>query len=775
MIQPALIVISSIFLNLVGDGNSALKQASEGLDRVKAAANSFLGLGLVGKSSESLSELPDQRERDRDLMAMIVADLKTNISSSKPGTAAASLQALQNSLQEKAGGVLMSLRGVAEGGLGLGVQSLPQQFQSLSPEEARLEWALSAEKSLREALTVFFVYLFAEIDDFVISNSNQTISNGGVKAISGAGGSRDMVDLNSFLKYRKERSSENKLLVDFLQEFIQSQMFERFCEERVQKKRRSSKVRTETLDPALLRRRSSTSSSSSSVGSDDDINELSLYDASVAYLRAKGGPPTSSAVRTAVRATLEKSGYRDTANFHPSTLSYTDPTNPNPSSMSAWEQASESSATPRTLSGNDLDNSSPNSSVVERILQDSANSEQIPRIMRTLTFRLEACALTQSRSALANAGGLRSLSLLRFLLIGGSECVLSHALDFIPLLLRILRTSKEQKNNSNNNLPAMDLLLSAPFASSASGAASPSSSSMRPLAVSVLSLLVDHRQLSLQRLQRQQRAKEFRLHQQKSRVVQNGNLPTFEALRSQFGCSPSELDYPSVVLSLANKNVHKNMNESNTKQVLKIAAQISREEVAKSENGENYEEHLLLDLNDKPVEVVPSTAISLSPLLDLTNPEAKYRVFNQDTGEVMDIRDDERLRALSTSLSSPKKGKLSFVARYQSYLICCSGVGLPRSTDPFFLSSHAVASAFGDPPPSGMNPSTVPVNGFTIRNENSFASSSFSSQPLASRNMHHFTATNKNRPPVPIVGTYNHNKTEKKKDIDPFADLVSFK
>lgn len=154
--------------------------------------------------------------------------------------------------------------------------------------------------------------------------------------------------------------------------------------------------------------------------------------------------------------------------------------------------------------------------VVERILLDSADSEQLLRIMRTLTFRLEsyAEALGSGRPGGAGAGGVRALSLLRSLLLGGAEAVLTCSLDLIPLVARILRACERSSSSSSPNLLPGDGTGTGTGqqdgANAIQNAKKVDRGQVRVLAGSVMSLLLDHHDLTLQRQQRQQRVQEFR-------------------------------------------------------------------------------------------------------------------------------------------------------------------------------------------------------------------------------------------------------------------------
>ena len=137
---------------------------------------------------------------------------------------------------------------------------------------------------------------------------------------------------------------------------------------------------------------------------------------------------------------------------------------------------------------------SPPGGVVERILQDSASSEHLMRIMRTLTFRLESCA--ESLGSGRAGGGLKALSLLRSLLLGGAEAVLTASLDLVAVVARILRACERNASGSGGNPNLLD---------------PPGSlGQVRLLAATVMSLLLDQRTLTLQRQQRGQRLQEFR-------------------------------------------------------------------------------------------------------------------------------------------------------------------------------------------------------------------------------------------------------------------------
>ena len=274
--------------------------------------------------------------------------------------------------------------------------------------------------------------------------------------------------------------------------------------------------------------------------------------------------------------------------------------------------------------------------VVERILLDSADSEQLLRIMRTLTFRLEsyAEALGSGRPGGAGAGGLRALSLL----LGGAEAVLTCSLDLIPLVARILRAC--ERSSSSSSSP--NFLLPGDGTGTGTGqqeganaiqnAKKVDRGQVRVLAGSVMSLLLDHHDLTLQRQQRQQRVQEFRfdlhsprptlplnprshsrshsmtsLHSKRQvrATTRGGPLPSFAALHSQVGLGSHEARLPTVRLS--------------GRQPGPDRSSVPARERADPPAGREGDLLLLDDLTEPPA-VVMSEA-------------DKYRVLNQDTGQ----------------------------------------------------------------------------------------------------------------------------------------------
>jgi len=581
-------------VDFVGDSATALKQASDSLDRVKQAANSFLGTRDGNR---------EERDRDRDLMAMIIADLRAAISN-RPGSAAASLQ---------------SVAGLLRGGSG-----------ARSAEEGRVEWALQAEKAVRDALAVFFVYLFGDLADFVTSPKKAVGSGPGRKKES------SVVDLQAF-RQRRAALGDSRPLQDFLVQFSQSQMFERYC--------------------AQL--------SQAPADSDED-----LFGAALRLLRLRQLPATTSAVRQAVAMASGKGADGQPVSFgghfHPLTLTYTAPGDPpDPDLLQAPSPPSSWPGKDPALAG---------SGAVERILADSGRSDLLLRVLRTLAFRLEACAgAGPGCRGSAGVSGRRALSLLRSLLVGGADAVLSHSLDLVPLLLRLLKLCDPSLGPA---APASVLDLVAFSGSPASSAAA-----LHSLAGSVLSLLLDHGRLQVQRRHRALRKEEFRLSQPSpspslkrqqlellSIVSQAGSgrgqgFPAFSRLHESLGSGMQQ------VRALRREGCLR-LSQDTSNSSISSATSSSGKELSSSEgagdllllgdtlpdhnNTSNKTNDSLHSHSSKSSNKDSSSKTSDSvDLLDLSSSsfvvpdEARFRLVNQDTGEVMDIRDLDRVAALS--------------------------------------------------------------------------------------------------------------------------------
>jgi hypothetical protein len=209
-----------VIKDLIGESGTALKLASESLDRVRAGmANMLWGGGSSGGKHSSNSGLYGDTSSglSKDIISVILTDLRS-VLSAKPGS---------TSLTSVASGIL---------------RSIPVGANKVSTEEARVQWEVDAEKVLRESLLLLFVYLFGEVDDLVVQSALQntavrssqglTSKSSATSAFS-AGDSRSAFNLNTLWQRRAQQDSKN--IQDFLELFQHSQLFERFCDERLKK------------------------------------------------------------------------------------------------------------------------------------------------------------------------------------------------------------------------------------------------------------------------------------------------------------------------------------------------------------------------------------------------------------------------------------------------------------------------------------------------------------------------------------------------------------
>eukprot|EP01031_Cornospumella_fuschlensis_P030489 gene30489-36850_t len=423
-----------VLKDLVGDAGNAFKQASEGLDRVRAGVASV----FLGKSSES------ENAQQRDIMPMLYLDLKSMISS-KPGTS--------------------SIASVASG-------LLQKVSASKSVAESKAQWTLETEKVLRDSLACFFVFLFADLEDFLLPASEAI--KGSTSSVKTHNEVRSRFDLRGFLN-KKKTNGASKLMMDFLMEFVHSQMFEQYCSHR--------------LNTPAVHRSSRTTSAASSTSSTSSADE-DLFSSSSLELMARQVPHTANNVKQAVLSRSSSLPMSDTIDapataskiytgqFHNGTLQYT--------------QASSADADMiNALSAYDVDIASQwnhiekqsraaaQQSLLDRIVQDSFSASLLRRIFATVRFRLETCSAARSKGS-AGIAGCKALIAIYTVLVKGQLSAIAFALDLIPTLRAILHYSPKQAS-------ALDFTAS-PFYDA------------RPLATMVFELLVDHKRLLVQRL-----------------------------------------------------------------------------------------------------------------------------------------------------------------------------------------------------------------------------------------------------------------------------------
>lgn len=337
-------------VDFIGESGSAFKQASESFNIVKAKASNMANI-LFGKSS--LLDDDESNEKaaysgSKDIVANILADLKSLLNS-KPGG---------NSIQAVTSGLL-------RGGLLTGAGK--------NTEEARIDWIIEGEKVVRDCLTSLFVYLFATLDDEVNVNATKRSPSGQIDY-------RVFFDLKSFA-IKRQQLGDSKEIIRFLDEFIQSQMFERFCYERFG---HLSATKSNGFGSSL------DSNSSAMQDEDEDV-----YNAIVSEMRNNRIPFTVASIKQIVPAktsTNENNNDKGTKlgrDYHLLTIKQT--------------SADSNITIDRT----------------DRIIIDSYDSNHFLKIMKTIAMRLHTAVASGCRGS-SGMSGYRSLILLRDLLIQGN-------------------------------------------------------------------------------------------------------------------------------------------------------------------------------------------------------------------------------------------------------------------------------------------------------------------------------------------------------------------
>lgn len=485
--------------DLIGDSATARKQASESIDQMKAKMSKFMGMG----SSESPQDIGP-----RDLMVVLLSDLKSAITSTKPSS--------------------YTISTLLSGGM------------NRSVEEAKMQWALDAEKSLRDNLTTFFAYFFADLDEYMTSSAASggatrgfgTLTKSADPALSRRMSAmstesfavgelrfppddhRSHFDLKSFLTKRSQMGDSRHLLY-FLSEFIQSQLFERFCGELIQKKQAQL---TEHKHKSMAAAVSSSLSSSGSraavqslpvslsgqgsvgAGDEDDLFERVCKEWSV-----RAQPLTIANIKLAIAscAPTTVAGKEMSSNFHHNTVQYTSSASPlapcevdvdrdghyYTSYIGNTNQCSGDSSGARDSSKR----LAAVDGMLRRIVADAGDGDQFLCIMRTIQFRLQGCLAAGSRGS-AGISGVRALLLCRSLLLEGPECVLTYSVDFIPTLRALLRISKSldhtgssQGKKTSKQQQALDYMSLGAFVDPTH------------CARTLLDLVLDHKKLTVQR------------------------------------------------------------------------------------------------------------------------------------------------------------------------------------------------------------------------------------------------------------------------------------
>ena len=539
---------SGTIRDIIGDSGTTLKQASESLDQMKAKMSSmFYGSAKPSGSTGGGDKKAMEHGGPKDIMLTVISDLRSMIISTKPGS---------------------TLSSMLKGGRSL--------------EESKMQWSIESEKVIKDCLSCFFVYLFGNLEDFVIPAAllsstidHNNINTGGSVSSSGFGtvvtaeppktfvgignksniaivgnnndnkvmnvtsylkaygpdDSRSKFDLKAFV-HKRIQLGDSKNIVSFVSDFINSEIFEKYCTELFQRlcsggvgsgsnhnhnnKRQSTvEFRTAALKPTIERNVKSmptvnTSSSSIVEVQNSDSKRLNvqqaedpedIFDAacielknreqvwSIFNVKAMVAYCSSSALQ------LSSDGNSSTkemgSHFHLLTVQYTTGAIPLASfeleaeKDSAYYTGIFNSTTVITADARDVSKRVMIEHNVKKIVVDSCNSEYFVKVMTTIGFRLQSCLAATCRGA-SGISGIRALILCRCLLIEGPECVLSYALDFIPTLRELLMV-RQMQDLSSKQQQAMDYM--------ALGAAVDATAHSKQ----VLDLILDHKKLLNQR------------------------------------------------------------------------------------------------------------------------------------------------------------------------------------------------------------------------------------------------------------------------------------
>eukprot|EP01039_Chlorochromonas_danica_P003609 gene3608-3952_t len=626
--------------DLVGDAGNAFKQASEGLDRMRQGLSSFLGSKSSASSSSSNGGSGDSSSEtgQRDIMAMILLDMR-NIFSSKPGASTITS---------------VLLRG------------------SKTVAESKAQWSLDSEKSLRDSLAVFFVYLFGDLDDFVITQPSGKSST--APAVSASQSAkihnevRNHFNLRGFLE-RKQSQGISKLLFDFLMEFLHSQLFEDFCKSRLQRIL-STSTRTAGVGQSAAHRMSRASSAASVMTSTSESEDL--FSVASQELWQRNLPRSAASVKQTIAALSASSATTDESGaatsrvygeqFHLITWQLTQG---NSSAGSSGEGVDFFTSSTSGLEVNDLIRSLGLFNAVDRTIQDSFSLRTLRRIFSTLHYRLQVCRATGCKGG-AGWAGCKALLLLHSLLLSGPLCTIACALDLLPVLRGLTRVAPPRNNNSVVGSAAD--FLSGQFVD------------LRALSTTVVELIVDHKKLLVQRLH----TAIFTLNQSSGAggaSAAGGKLIRQSTIRSRTSTStssafssPATSTTAATALQLQSdgsrrlpslQDLHGSLAIPGLPPpaVLRCSEIVaSRAEVEDGlDDGEEALTAITVAIGDvstgkvtpppRPQRTTPSSSsvTSTSPapppevdLLDLNgtllDDSAKYRALNKDTGEVLDLR-----------------------------------------------------------------------------------------------------------------------------------------
>ena len=194
-----------------------------GTNKLNGSAQSIYDSPGSSSSSSSSSSSPSSSSMNKSLATVMFSDLRAALSSKPSGT---SIQAVAGSF----------LRGGVSG------------VRSMSASADYVKWSMQTERVVRDTLLLFFSYLFYDIDELMLRKSaalRSSLNRGSSSKMRRSGGahieepfspgdSRSAFDLDEYIR-RRQLMNDTPAVQNFVNVFVHSQMFERFCDRRLKK------------------------------------------------------------------------------------------------------------------------------------------------------------------------------------------------------------------------------------------------------------------------------------------------------------------------------------------------------------------------------------------------------------------------------------------------------------------------------------------------------------------------------------------------------------
>ena len=654
--------------DFMGDSASTLKQTTEKIDVFIGKATNMANM-LMGKSVD----VNDQDSGRKDIVANMVNDLRA-ILSSKPGNSSLSL-------------VTTSV-----------LRIVPGTGEKLTTEEMLVRWNLDSEKQIRETLMQFYIYLFADMEDFVIKGG-KVVAGGKSKSKSNFsdGDTRSNYDLKGYMEKRASMGDSHELL-DFFEQFTHSQMFERFCDERYN--RRKTKQQS-SVAPSPSRGNLDFNGISAPEWDDYDTicNDMksSKLVATVANVKTVVTAASTNHLRSLYSGDKESSskGFMGALEFYPLAVQMTAgilvtstsvyKVKENVFDVLLYIDGYELNAlsVPSTASNTAFSRHTHGFLVMmDTICQACKHSDIIPKVMRTISVRLRSCIAAGCRGS-GGAYGQIALVLLKYLLLNGPECTLSYALDLIPTIRKIINISTKLNNekNSDKDSSSVAAVTQTAFDFMSNGSAI---FDIKVGANIVLNMLLDHKRFTLQRLYNK-RAKDGMIPYL---------VPTFASsvrqCREVFGKGPNKqfIKFGDIHNMMNPVHIDPSVNYQLDPTLVQLTPQVSISSLQRSMSSDR-----LSSKKSSPKKqsiVIPPASPSL---LNDEDDNAKYRCINQETGAYYDLRDLEQLAMNTSQLNQKPHIPVLSPPPSKPPKASSSVKSKTKTTDPFQLETFL----FGDP------------------------------------------------------------------------------